>query len=162
MLSLTPLTMSLATAFDDPEAATSGDPEAAASGQRDRRHWVRGEVRCLMCTRLVGRLLGERASLGAAEPLQSGSVSFFAYRAAGAAQPVVAYRPGLALRCAGCGGAGVLDDLEFFSTCDEPAIPNEGDPFQHRPGRRPRQPVRCGPPASALALALTVLAERAS
>jgi hypothetical protein len=72
-----------------------------------RRHseWVRGDVRCLACARLVGRLLGTRASL-----------AFFAYKAVGSDTPVVAYTPNTPLRCGACGGTGALEDVEFLSS----------------------------------------------
>jgi hypothetical protein len=72
---------------------------------RSRSAWVRGDVRCLACAHLVGRLLGTRAGL-----------SFFAYKAVGAETRVVAFTPETPLRCDACGGAGALDDVEFLST----------------------------------------------
>src|SRR5438552_4152341 len=39
------------------QAASLAEPEKP-SRTRPRHDWVRGEVRCLMCARLLGRLLG--------------------------------------------------------------------------------------------------------
>ena len=71
---------------------------------RRRREWLRGDVRCLSCSRLVGRLLGTRTS------------GFFAYKAAGFSTLVVAYTPETAFRCEECGGTGALDDVELIAT----------------------------------------------
>ena len=108
--------------------------------QRLKHDWVRGEVHCLMCARLVGRLLG---SLDAASERRYSSLempTFFAYRAAEVDAPVVAYRPGMALRCTSCGGAGTVDDVEFFSTYDEqPGAFDHDDILRRGRGRPPRR-----------------------
>jgi hypothetical protein len=39
-------------------ASTCEEAEPPGPPRRERRDWVRGEVRCIMCARLVGRLLG--------------------------------------------------------------------------------------------------------
>jgi hypothetical protein len=43
-------------------------------------------------------------------------LSFFAYKSASANSLVVRYVPGMRFHCESCGGAGALDDLEFFFT----------------------------------------------
>jgi hypothetical protein len=104
--------------------------------RRVRHDWVRGEVRCLMCARLVGRLLGTEQRRQSTDRSTWHSASFFAYRPADATLPVVAFRPGMRLRCADCGGAGALDDVDYFSTYDEvPASAMDEDPLRRGPGR---------------------------
>jgi hypothetical protein len=104
---------------------------------RRRRDWVRGEVRCLSCSRLMGRLLGARADLG-----------FFAYKPVESDARVVAYTSGTRLRCGVCGGAGTLDEVEFLSTYEvRPDAFTEEEPQLRRPGRAPRPLKPYVPPA---------------
>ena len=92
---------------------------------RKRRDWVRGDIRCLMCGRLLGRLLGishlrENGDRTAGQP-----AAFIAYRPLDPVDRIVPYNPNLRFRCNACGGAGALDDIEVFSTYDElPAAPH--------------------------------------
>jgi hypothetical protein len=95
--------------------AESEQPETFTPSRRQRREWIRGEVRCLMCARLVGRLLGSRdGAVSVGRP----SCVFFAYRSAAMNSPVVRYLPGVHFRCETCGGAGAVDDLESFFTSE--------------------------------------------
>src|SRR2546428_2783201 len=141
--------------------ALAGRPGEARepNRRRDRRDWVRGEVRCLMCARLLGRLLGSRNSGRSDERSSASSVSFFAYRSVESNKRVVALSPDTRFRCADCGGPGVLDDVDFFSTYDESPIAVEDEErVQHGPGRPPR-PMRPADPArQGLALALCRIA----
>jgi hypothetical protein len=91
---------------------------------RTRHDGARGDVRCLMCERLIGRLLGTRncESSGGRPPGEA--VLFFAYRSADTSHRVAAFRPGMAFPCTTCGGSGALDDVEFFATYDEVPIPS--------------------------------------
>jgi hypothetical protein len=119
--------------------ATADDEECQSNVVvvgRNRRDWVRGDVRCLMCARLVGRLLGSDDRRHST----TGTVTFFAYRSVGADRPVVTYWPGMRLGCAVCGGAGALDDVELFSTYDEAptAFDSDDQPVRRGPGRPPR------------------------
>ena len=119
-------------------ASTCEEAEPPGPPRRDRRDWVRGEVRCLMCARLVGRLLGS-AYGRTGELARQDALSFFAYKSAEPDSIVVRYMPGMHLRCAKCGGAGALDDVEFFSTYDEvPGSLEYDEPLRRGPGRPPR------------------------
>ncbi len=144
-------------------ALTDSVESAPESGRRrHRREWVRGEVRCLLCARLLGRLLGSRGGHKSADRASNDSISFFAYRSAGTDEGVVRLTPSTRFRCVECGGAGVLDDVDFFSAYDEQSMAaEEAEPGQHGPGRPPR-PLRPAQPArQGLALALTTLADEA-
>ncbi len=90
--------------------------EAEKPEGTQQREWVRGDVRCIMCARLVGRLLGAPEGSAPGRYPATGSVSFFAYKSADANSRVMTYVPRMRLRCATCGGAGALDTIEFFST----------------------------------------------
>jgi hypothetical protein len=89
--------------------------------ERQRHDWASADMRCLMCARLLGHLLGidqRRQGTAPAVP-NTCSVTFLAYRPVDPGQPVVAFRPGMSFRCVECGGAGALDEIDFFSTYDE-------------------------------------------
>ena len=64
--------------------ALVGSPkETAEPKRRRRRHdWVRGGVQCLMCGRLLGRLLGTDHQRQSTDRSTWHSASFFAYRPA--------------------------------------------------------------------------------
>jgi hypothetical protein len=81
---------------------------------RTRHDWARADVRCLMCARLIGRLLGSRTCDSSGDPPSGAAVSFFAYRSADTHHRVAAFRPGMGFRCTTCGGSGAVDDVEFF------------------------------------------------
>jgi hypothetical protein len=106
---------------------------------RHRNDWVRGEVRCLMCARLIGRLLGTRNGATPMGDYRTDSLTFFAYRSADRKQPMVSFTPGMRFRCTTCGGAGALDDLDFFSTYDEQPLDSEYDDLAPRRPGRPRR-----------------------
>lgn len=104
----------------DAFGAASASPTARS---RKRRDWVRADVCCLMCGRLLGRLLGttrlpENGVRTAGHP-----TAFVAYRPLHPVDRIVPFSPDLRFRCRVCGGAGALDDIEVFSTYDDtPAI----------------------------------------
>ena len=141
--------------------ASAGPSRSSMHGVRRQRHdWVRAEVRCLMCGRLLGRLLG------AARPQDNGDrsaghpVAFLAFRPLDPPGPIVPFAPGLRFRCCLCGGAGALDDIDVFSTYDEAPADAEDEEREHeqnRVRRRPGRPPRPVPPerSSGLHTALT-------
>jgi hypothetical protein len=96
-------------------------------------------VRCLMCGRGMARLLGRFAQPAGGALSAAQSVAYIAYRALNPDSPVMPYSAA-AVRslCNACGGAGVVDDLELFSTYDEhDAEVVEANPPRRRPGRPP-------------------------
>lgn len=100
---------------------------------RRRRDWLRGQLRCLMCGRLVGRLLGLPRP-GLRDPDASVSMlRFFAFRPADTRQPVVAYTPSMRFRCTTCGGPGALEEVQTFCTYEEPDDAFEDEPAPPRP-----------------------------
>jgi len=127
--------------------------------RRRRRHdWVRGEVQCLMCGRLLGRLLGTDHHRESTDRSTWHSASFFAYRPADTTVRVMAFRLGMRFRCSDCGGTGALDDVERFSTYEElPA--QEEEPVRRGPGRPPRPMPAIQPAPDGLTVALTALAD---
>jgi hypothetical protein len=88
---------------------------------RKRRDWVRGDVRCLMCGRLLGRLLGTTRVRENGDRTAGHPIAFIAYRPLDPVGRIVPHHPNLRFRCRACGGAGALDEIEVLSTYDEPA-----------------------------------------
>jgi hypothetical protein len=128
---------------------------------RQRRDWVRGEVRCLMCARLIGWLLGARNRRESGDRSLSEAINFFAYRSADPSQKVVAFTYRMRFRCTDCGGTGAVDDVDFFSTHDEVPVAEDIQPIRRGPGRPPRVVTRSEPRPNGLALALATLADDA-
>jgi hypothetical protein len=139
--------------FDALGALTPHSPRARL---RRRHDWVRGEVRCLLCGRLLGRLLGTAKERSDGDRSAGQPVAFLAYRAIDSAEGVVAFTPQLRFRCQHCGGAGALDAIDVFSTYDEVSShePAEGEKRRRGPGRpsRPFGPQKAGPTGLAAAL----------
>jgi hypothetical protein len=126
------------------------------STRRQRHDWVRGEVRCLMCGRLVGRLLGTARPRDDGDRSAGQPVAFLAFRPLEPTGAIVPFRPGLRFRCDHCGGAGALDSVDLFSTYDEVATQEQSDMSDapRGPGR-PRRELdlsRVGPTGLAAAL----------
>jgi hypothetical protein len=116
-----------------------------------------------MCGRLVGRLLGTGHHRQSADGSTWHTASFFAYRPADATVRVLAFRPGMRFRCSECGGTGVLDDVDYFSTYDElPASAQDQEPVRRGPGRPPRPMPAIHPAPDGLAIALTTLTDTTS
>ena len=86
---------------------------------RKRRDWVRGDVRCLMCGRMLGRLLGTTRVRENGDRTAGHPAAFLAYRPLDPVDRIVPYSPQLRFRCSACGGAGALDDIEVLSTYED-------------------------------------------
>src|SRR5437870_4203690 len=87
-------------------------PAPSPTPRRFRRDWVRADVRCLMCGRLLGRLLGVARRRENGDRTAGHPDAFIAYRPLDPTAPIVPYTPSLRFRCRACGGAGALDDIE--------------------------------------------------
>jgi hypothetical protein len=133
-------------------------PASPRATRRRRRDWVRAEVRCLMCGRLLGRLLGTAKQRADGDRSAGQPVAFIAYRAIDSEEGVVAFTPQLRFRCQHCGGAGALDSIDVFSTYDEISGQDaaDADGIEVRRGRgrpcRPFEPQPVGPTGLAAAL----------
>ena len=104
-----------------------------------RKDWVQADLRCLMCGRIIGRLVGP---LPAGDPskrsLAGRPPQFAAFRPADARAPATRLVGGEHFRCTTCGGAVIMDELETFST-----YADTDDEFEDRPRRgRPPKPWR--------------------
>ena len=106
-----------------------------------RKDWVQADLRCLMCGRVLGRLVGAVAPAGL---LKGGLPRFAAFRPADTTIPAVRLSGGEQFRCSTCGGGVIMDELETFSTYED--VPEEGE---KRPRRgRPPKPWRSSGGAS--------------
>ena len=76
--------------------------------QRERYVWTRCEVHCLMCGRLLGRLLGNRST--------DTTIVFIAFRPMNPPGPIVVWSMPGPIRCCTCRGIGTVDEVEIFST----------------------------------------------
>jgi DNA-directed RNA polymerase subunit N (RpoN/RPB10) len=106
-----------------------------------RKEWVQADVRCLMCGRVLGRLVGPLPPEYAGQrSLVGRPPTFAAFRPAESSMPAVRLAGGEQFRCSTCGGRAIMDEVETFSTYDE--IDEELD---KRPRRgRPPKPWRRG------------------
>ena len=107
-----------------------------------RKDWVQADLRCLMCGRIIGRLVGP---LAPGDPVNRSTVNrppqFAAFRPADMREPAVRLMGGEQFRCSTCGGAVIMDEVETFSTYAD--VDEEHD---ERPRRgRPPKPWRRNP-----------------
>jgi hypothetical protein len=109
-----------------------------------RKDWVQADLRCLLCGRVVGCLVGPLAARDPTKRSLAGLQRFSAFRPADEAVPAVRLVGGEHFHCTTCGGAVIMDELETFSTYGD-----VDDDLQDRPRRgRPPKPWRRtpGPP----------------
>jgi hypothetical protein len=104
-----------------------------------RKDWVQADLRCLMCGRVTGRLVGPLPPGDAARrSLVGPPPQFAAFRPADTSVPAVRIVGGEHFRCTTCGGGVIMDELETFSTYED-----IDDELDERPRRgRPPKPWR--------------------
>jgi DNA-directed RNA polymerase subunit N (RpoN/RPB10) len=110
-----------------------------------RKDWVQADLRCLMCGRVIGRLVGPMPTTAiTGRPLAGRPPQFAAFRPADLTVPAVRLVGGEHFRCFTCGGGVIMDELETFSTYDD-----IDDELDTRPRRgRPPKPWRRPPNSS--------------
>ena len=108
-----------------------------------RKDWIQADLRCLMCGRVVGRLVGALPTGDAARRAMAGKPpQFAAFRPADASLPAVRLAGREHFRCTTCGGGVIMDELETFSTyADVDDDPEEERPRRGRPPKPWRRPV---------------------
>jgi len=111
-----------------------------------RKDWIQADLRCLMCGRVPGRLIGP---LPAADASGTGAVAggppqFAAFRPTDASVPAVRLlgheRAHFRFRCTTCGGALIMDELETFSTYED--VDDELEDHERPRRGRPPKPWR--------------------
>jgi hypothetical protein len=110
--------------------------DVALAGRKD---WVQADLRCIMCGRVIGRLVGPLPAGDPEKRTLAGRLPHFsAFRPADTAVPAVRLVGGEQFRCTTCGGGVIMDELETFSTYAE-----IDDEIEERPRRgRPPKPWR--------------------
>lgn len=107
-----------------------------------RQDWVQAELRCLMCGRVIGRLVGPLPTDPSKRSLAGRPPQFAAFRPADVNGPAVRLVGGEQFRCTTCGGGVIMDELETFSTYSD----SLDDELEERPRRgRPPKPWRRPP-----------------
>jgi DNA-directed RNA polymerase subunit N (RpoN/RPB10) len=108
-----------------------------------RKDWVQADLRCLMCGRVIGRLVGPLPTEADRRALAGRPPQFAAFRPANVNVPAVRLVGGEQFRCTTCGGGVIMDELETFSTYED-----IDDDLDERPRRgRPPKPWRRPPEA---------------
>lgn len=104
-----------------------------------RKDWIQADLRCLMCGRVVGRLVGPLpASDTQRRALVGRPPQFAAFRPSDDTRPAIRLVGGEHFRCTTCGGGVIMDELEMFSTYED-----IDDELEVRPRRgRPPKPWR--------------------
>ena len=100
------------------------------------RRWVQADLRCLMCGRNVGRLVGAAPEARAAVTFTNPLRQFQAFRPADSPEPVIRLQGNEQFRCASCGGGAMIEDVEAFTTYDDLF---DDEPERPRVGRPPKQ-----------------------
>ena len=113
--------------------------------ERDRRpvrhDWVQADLRCMLCGRVLGRLVGALSTgdQGGVTPTAWRAEHFSAFRPSDHSLPAVRLTGHERFRCGACGGGAVVDEVETFCTYDDAVEDDDSD----RPRRgRPPKPWR--------------------
>jgi hypothetical protein len=111
-----------------------------------RKDWVQADLRCLMCGRIIGRLVGPLAPGDLVKRSPTGRPpQFEAFRPADTRVPAVRLMGGEQFRCTTCGGAVIMDEVETFSTYTDVDEEQEERPRRGRPPKPWRRTP--GPPS---------------
>jgi DNA-directed RNA polymerase subunit N (RpoN/RPB10) len=102
-----------------------------------RTKWLKADLRCLMCGRAIGYVVGPLRSVRAAGSRADQPLQFTAFRPAESSGPAVPLIGGEQFRCATCGGTVLMDQTETFTTYaevdEEVERPRRGRPPKNRP-----------------------------
>ncbi len=107
-------------------------------GMSGRKSWVQADLACLMCGRVLGRLVGPLPRTPGGRAAVPTTNQFAAFQPADRALPAVRLVGGERFRCPTCGGGAIMDEIETFSTYE-----HLEDEVEERPRRgRPPKPWR--------------------
>lgn len=105
--------------------------DVALAGRKD---WVQADLRCMMCGRVIGRLVGPMPVGDPEKRTLAGRLPHFsAFRPADTQVPATKLVGGEQFRCTTCGGAVIMDELETFTTYSDIDDEDEERPRRGRP-----------------------------
>jgi len=105
-----------------------------------RTEWLKADLRCLMCGRAIGYLVGPLRSVRAACPRGDQPLQFTAFRSAESSEQAVRLIGGEQFRCTTCGGSVLMDQTETFATYADVDEEVEARPRRGRPPGKWRRP----------------------
>lgn len=103
-----------------------------------RKDWALADLRCMLCGRVLGRLVGLVQAERATRPPVNLAGRFQLFRPSDPRLPTVRLMGKEQFRCTECGGRALTEDVETFSTFD-------GMFEDEQPKRRGRPPKRFRP-----------------
>ena len=103
------------------------------SGRTGRSDWLQVDLRCLMCGRLVGQLVGRRTPATTAAVAAGKLPPFDVFRPADNTAPTLRLVGGEQFRCGTCGGSVLMDQVEAFSAYVDVDEEVEDGPRRGRP-----------------------------
>ena len=102
-----------------------------------RQDWVQADVRCLLCGRILGHLVGAARAHGARLSTVAGHFAQFnTFRPTDPGEPAVALTGNESFSCSACGGRGMFEEVETFTTYADDGIEDLED--RPRRGRPPK------------------------
>ena len=106
-----------------------------------RKDWVQADLRCLMCGRMTGHLVGRLPPVTPASVASGKQLRFAVFRPADSAAPTLHLIGGEQFRCTTCGGSVIMDQVEAFSTYVEVVEEVEERTSRGRPAKPWRRAV---------------------
>ena len=101
------------------------------------RQWAQADLRCMLCGRTVGRLVGPMGS-GDGRATSTYPGQFQAFRPSDSRLPPVRLVGNERFRCDSCGGYAITEEMETFTTYDE-VLDDEEEERRPRRGRPPKR-----------------------
>ena len=105
------------------------------SGRMGRSDWLQVDLRCLMCGRVAGQLVGRRPPATTAGVAGGKPSQFDVFRPADSAAPTLRLVGGEQFRCGTCGGRVLMDQVEAFTAYVDVDEEVEEGPRRGRPAR---------------------------
>ena len=105
------------------------------SGLAGRSDWAQVDLRCLMCGRVAGQLVGRMPPPTTAGGASGKPPRFVIFRPADQAAPTMRLVGGEQFRCGTCGGSVIMDQMEAFSAYVDVDEEDEQGPRRGRPAK---------------------------
>lgn len=107
-----------------------------------RKTWLQADLRCMLCGRVLGSLIGQEAATPALSSA-SGTIAararhpFSLFRPTDSGIPIIRLRGNETFRCGSCRGAAIADETVTFYTYDD-TFDDEAVTDRPRRGRPPK------------------------